>query len=71
MREMSLIDMAVMILNAQVDRSPVPHKVESRLLRHEWKTAHESNLPEVTAVRSQAQYHQQAAKRQANVLFCR
>lgn len=34
--------MAVMILNAQVDRSPVPHRVESRLLRHEWQT---SNLP--------------------------
>jgi hypothetical protein len=61
--------MAVMILNAQVDRSPVPHRVESRLLRHEWQTARESNLPEATTVRNQDQFHQQAAKRPANVLF--
>ena len=50
--------MAFVILDAQGDRSPVPQRAERRLLRHEWQTARESNLPEVTTARSQAQYHQ-------------
>jgi len=45
---------------------PFP-RAESRLLRHEWQTAHKSNLPEVTTVRSQAQYH---SKRQSAKQMC-
>jgi hypothetical protein len=42
---------------------PVPQRAERRLLRHEWQTARESNLPEVTTVRSQGQYHQASSKK--------
>jgi hypothetical protein len=37
---------------------PCSQSAERRLLRHGRQTARESNLPEVTTVRSQAQYHQ-------------